>query len=214
MCSCQACHSLSHEAPGLQMGPLYLRAMDAIYSVSPNTLFLVEGCGQTAFPGINWGDGFVTDKSLISQYGLSDANLFFGPLLAKPYLNQVGISPHVYPPSVSYATTVRLPSKCGPFAGHASHPKQRPGSHPLRSSPQRFRMCMAGSRAEVLLLLLLPSCCATNVEGMPVRLVSDSLAWVQNYDGSGLWWRMYNSFGYLNTVGYSGHIFPVVMVRW
>ena len=90
------------------MGPLYLQAMDAIYSVSPNTLFLVEGCGQTSFPGINWGDGFVTDKSLISQYGLSDANLFFGPLLSKPYLNKVGISPHVYPPSVSYATTVRL----------------------------------------------------------------------------------------------------------
>ena len=36
---------------------------------------------------------------------------------------------------------------------------------------------------------------------------------MQNYDGSGLWWRMYYSFGYLNTVGYAGHLFPVVMVR-
>ena len=89
------------------MTPLYLSAMDAIYSVSPNTLFLVEGCGQTAFPGINWGDGFVTDKNLISQYGLSDANQFFGPLLSKPYLNNVGVSPHVYPPSVTFQSTVR-----------------------------------------------------------------------------------------------------------
>ena len=91
------------------MGPLYLAAMDAIHAVSPTTTFLVEGCGQTAFPGMNWGDGFVTDPSLISQYGLSDPRApFFDPLLSKAYLNNVGISPHVYPPSVTFQGTVRL----------------------------------------------------------------------------------------------------------
>ena len=96
-----------------QVAPLYLAAMDAIHAVSPSTTFLVEGTGQTAFPGINWGDGFVTDPALIKQYGLSDANLFFGPLLSKPYLNNVGVSPHVYPPSVTFQNTVRPPPPHG-----------------------------------------------------------------------------------------------------
>ena len=90
----------------LQLSPLYLAAMDAIYAVSPTTIFMVEGTGQQGYPGINWGDGFVTDSALIRQYGLSDPNSFFQTLAAKPYLNNVGISPHVYPPSVTYATTV------------------------------------------------------------------------------------------------------------
>ena len=82
--------------------------MDAVNAI-PNaaqTLFFVEGGGQLGLPGLNWGDGFVTDTSLIRQYGLSDPNSFFRTLLTKPYLNNVGISPHVYPPSVTYATQV------------------------------------------------------------------------------------------------------------
>lgn len=90
----------------LQLSPLYLAAMDAIHAVSPTTVMLVEGTGQQGYPGINWGDGFVTDRSLISRYGLSDANVFFSALQSKPYLDLVGISPHVYPPSVTYATQV------------------------------------------------------------------------------------------------------------
>lgn len=92
----------------VQLGPLYLAVMDAVYAI-PNataTLFFVEGGGQLGLPGLNWGDGFVTDTSLIRQYGLSDPNSFFRTLLTKPYLNNVGISPHVYPPSVTYATQV------------------------------------------------------------------------------------------------------------
>lgn len=83
--------------------------MDAIYAL-PNgkdTLFFIEGTGQIGALGINWGDGFVTDASTIQQYGLSDPNSFFQTLLTKPYLNNVGISPHVYPPSVTFATSVR-----------------------------------------------------------------------------------------------------------
>ena len=91
-----------------QVGPLYLAAMDAMHEVSPDTTYLVEGCGQLGFPGMNWGDGFVTDGALIQQYGLSDPRgTFFDPLRSKPYLNNVGISPHVYPPSVTFQGTVR-----------------------------------------------------------------------------------------------------------
>lgn len=83
---------------------LYLSAMDAIYQVNPNVLFFIEGTGQGGI-GANWGDGFATDPILISQYGLSDPNAFFQALFSKPYLNQVVISPHVYPPSVTYASS-------------------------------------------------------------------------------------------------------------
>ena len=92
----------------MQLGTLYLAAMDAIYA-TPNgadTLFFVEGTGQLGLPGLNWGDGFVTDRTLIGQYGLSDPNSFFQTVLTKPYLNNVGVSPHIYPPSVTYATQV------------------------------------------------------------------------------------------------------------
>ncbi len=65
-------------------------------------LFLVEGCGQGPL-GKNWGDGIATDSQIISSRGLSDPNPFFSALLQKPYLNQIIIGPHVYPPSISQA---------------------------------------------------------------------------------------------------------------
>ena len=43
----------------------------------------------------------------VQDYGLSDAGTFFGALKDKPYLGNVVISPHVYPPSVSFAKAVR-----------------------------------------------------------------------------------------------------------
>lgn len=90
----------------LQMGPLYEKAMDIIYEVSPFTIMMIEGCGQQGYPGLNWGDGFVTDPAYINRYGLSDPNPFLGNLLTKPYLDNVGMTPHVYPPSITFATTV------------------------------------------------------------------------------------------------------------
>ena len=63
--------------------------MDALHALSPSTLFLIEGCGQTKYPGINWGDGFVSEQGLISQYGLSDPGPFFRALAAKNYGDNV-----------------------------------------------------------------------------------------------------------------------------
>ncbi len=83
---------------------LYLSAMDAIHPILPEALLFVEGTGQGGI-GANWGDGFATDHNLITQYGLSDPNPFFQALLQKPYVNQVVISPHVYPPSVTGASS-------------------------------------------------------------------------------------------------------------
>ena len=72
--------------------------------ISPTTLFFVEGGGQLPY-SMCWGDGFVTDPAIIAANGLSDPNLFFTTLLSKPYLNNVVISPHYYPPSISQAKT-------------------------------------------------------------------------------------------------------------
>jgi hypothetical protein len=83
---------------------LYLSVMDAVYPINNEILFFIEGAGQGQI-GCNWGDGFCTDPNLIAQYGLSDPNPFFQQLLTKPYLNQVVISPHVYPPSVTGQTS-------------------------------------------------------------------------------------------------------------
>ncbi|HSW86842.1 MAG TPA: cellulase family glycosylhydrolase [Rhabdochlamydiaceae bacterium] len=83
---------------------LYLSVMDALYPINNQILFFIEGCGQGGI-GCNWGDGFCTDPTLIMQNGLSDPNRFFQTLLTKPYLNQVVISPHVYPPTVTGQST-------------------------------------------------------------------------------------------------------------
>lgn len=82
----------------------YLTAMDAISTVLPNNIYMVEGTGQSGI-NANWGDGFATNKTLISQSGLSDPNGFFTSVLSKPYVNQVVVSPHVYPPTVTNASS-------------------------------------------------------------------------------------------------------------
>jgi len=51
--------------------------------------FLQPGTGQNAF-GLNWGNGFITDRDLIASRGLSDANPFFQELVKKPYADKVG----------------------------------------------------------------------------------------------------------------------------
>ncbi len=91
----------SGQTPALK--DLYLSVMDAIYPINPQALFFIEGTGQGGI-GANWGDGFATDPTLVAQNGLSSAKPFFDTLLSKPYLNQVVISPHVYPPSVTGAS--------------------------------------------------------------------------------------------------------------
>ena len=72
--------------------------------VSPTTLFFVQGSGQSWSGAMCWGDGFITERPKIAATGMSDPNPFFLQLLAKPYLYNVVISPHYYPPSISHST--------------------------------------------------------------------------------------------------------------
>lgn len=81
---------------------LYISVMNAVYPINPEILFFIEGTGQEGI-GANFGDGFATDPNLIN--GMSNPTLFFDTLLTKPYVNHVVISPHIYPPSVTGATS-------------------------------------------------------------------------------------------------------------
>ncbi len=51
------------------------------------------------------GNGYTTDPTIIASTGISDPNPFFRQLLAKPYLNNVVISPHLYGPSITKMRT-------------------------------------------------------------------------------------------------------------
>ena len=51
------------------------------------------------------GDGYFVDPQFIASHGVSDPNRFFQTLLTKPYLGNVVISPHYYPPSISQASS-------------------------------------------------------------------------------------------------------------
>lgn len=95
----------------VQLKTVYISAMDAIYAVSPTTVMLVEGStahtGQ--YTGINWGDGFATTSAYLQRTGYSDPRPFFDVLMTKPYLNNVALTPHMYPPSVTKSGVVSDP---------------------------------------------------------------------------------------------------------
>ncbi len=56
--------------PGITQ--LYLRTMDALWDMTPDAvIFFVEGGGQGNLQGVNWGNGFATDRSLVRSLGLS-----------------------------------------------------------------------------------------------------------------------------------------------
>ena len=88
--------------PGLT--DLYLRALDRLYPACPNCLFVIEGTGQSAAKA-NWGDGFITNKTTIKEFGgkVSDATPFFEAAVAKPWAKQAVLAPHIYCPSSSKA---------------------------------------------------------------------------------------------------------------
>lgn len=80
--------------------PLYDEVMSHIYNIDKSVLFMVEGTGQVAY-NLNWGDGFVTNKEIITSRGIDDASVFFDTIMDKPYVNNVIISPHKYGPSIA-----------------------------------------------------------------------------------------------------------------
>jgi len=80
---------------------LYIKTMDALWPIlgKDGSLFMVEGTGQVAY-GLNWGDGFITDPVAIRKTGIDDAGWFFKRVVAKHYVGNVIVSPHMYGPSI------------------------------------------------------------------------------------------------------------------
>lgn len=94
--------------------------------VSPTTLFFIQGSGQSWNGAMCWGDGFITDRAKISATGMSDPNPFFLQLITKPYVYNVVISPHYYPPSISHASADYTGAALYKWASHLhSHSQQR-----------------------------------------------------------------------------------------
>lgn len=87
---------------GLSMTDNYLAVMDRGYAINPNAIYFIEGTGQLNINS-NWGDGFSTDPAVINNRGGSDPTRFFKTLLTKQYRGNVVLSPHIYPPSVTFA---------------------------------------------------------------------------------------------------------------
>ncbi|KAL0048267.1 hypothetical protein WJX82_011434 [Trebouxia sp. C0006] len=92
-------------------GALLLDLMDALYPIIPGSLYFVEGVDQECSggaPSSNWGDGFASQPAVLALFPTCDISdpgpVFFDPLLTRPYLSQVVISPHVYGPSISLTT--------------------------------------------------------------------------------------------------------------
>ena len=77
--------------------------LQAILRIDSSAFFMIEGTGQASrFPGMAWGNGFVTNASLIQHYNLSDPTAFFDNLLEVPeLLNRTIIASHVYGPNVT-----------------------------------------------------------------------------------------------------------------
>ena len=98
----------------------------AILDIDPNAYFLLSGTGQAGrYPGMSWGNGFVTDLNAIKRYNLSDPFFFFRDLSQAPrVLQRTILSPHVLAPG----TTVRNP-RCIVAASNADAGRCLEGSY-------------------------------------------------------------------------------------
>ncbi|KAI8470545.1 MAG: glycoside hydrolase superfamily [Monoraphidium minutum] len=83
-------------------------ATAAIRSVDASVIVAANGMGQDgaggcagAYPGFNWGDGFVTDAAAIQQYRLSDPSFLFKYPSSDVSARQRLLAPHPYPTSIT-----------------------------------------------------------------------------------------------------------------
>ena len=97
------CSKRNANKPMLTAHTLMCHCLQAILRIDSSAIFMVEGTGQAnRFPGMAWGNGFVTNASLIQRYNLSDPTAFFDNLLEVPeLLNRTILAPHVYGPNVT-----------------------------------------------------------------------------------------------------------------
>ena len=74
------------------LADLYIDTMTALDAIDKRAIYFIDGTGQASYVTA-WGDGFVTNKGIISQNGLSDPTPFFDRLSTMPFLDRVRHSP-------------------------------------------------------------------------------------------------------------------------
>jgi hypothetical protein len=161
------------------MTKYYVDAMDAIYSVHPTALMLVEGCGQLGTVAMNWGDGYATDAAIVKAGGVDDARPFFETIMTKPYANNVVISPHIYPPSISTHTEPDVVLAPGARCVVARNRAKFQVAHPNGIDPVAELACVLDNGGDSIRLF--------DPTGMLVEAVTydDVAPWPATADGGG-----------------------------
>ena len=126
----------------------------AVLTINPGAFFLLSGTGQAnKYPGMAWGNGFITDAPTIEQYNLSDPNAFFSNILAVPELsNRMLLSVHVYGPSVTVrrwdSNPLSAQAACGICRSGATCSSQPLASSIHAMAQRKHHMSVAGSFAD------------------------------------------------------------------
>lgn len=102
--------SPSQDPKGLVYAPsrpslnaLYSAALDALFPICEECIFLLEGGGQSSVGGVHWGNGFISDEGFAAKMNLQTPNAFFDAAIEAPWLRQLALAPHIYCPRVSGA---------------------------------------------------------------------------------------------------------------
>lgn len=84
------------------------RAVGAIRAVDSSALISYNGMGQDGsggcagtYPGMNWGDGFITDVATLAAYNLSDPSFLMNYSASDESARQRLLAPHTYPVSIT-----------------------------------------------------------------------------------------------------------------
>eukprot|EP00878_Enallax_costatus_P033161 GHUV01036555.1.p1 GENE.GHUV01036555.1~~GHUV01036555.1.p1 ORF type:complete len:425 (+),score=93.87 GHUV01036555.1:481-1755(+) len=116
------CHGVNGTrvcAPILQTFGL---AAAAIWKADPNVPIFINGLGQdnstkwdqcgNYYPGMHWGDGFITNQKMIEQYDISDPSDIFTTAFTQRFgifrvergeaqMPRIVLSPHIYPGTIT-----------------------------------------------------------------------------------------------------------------
>lgn len=160
--------------------------MDRIAMVSPgDALFLVSGTDQTKF-GLNWGNGFVTDPSVIRDYQIGGERSRCAPARlhalpgtrAPPRCNESLAACDVVPAAEQDRAVLR----------HFLTPAAAPPSSCARADPNPFFRQLV-ERPYASRVAISPHAYPPSITGA-------------TYLGRTLWSQLATSFGYLQTRGY------------
>ncbi|WIA11531.1 hypothetical protein OEZ85_011642 [Tetradesmus obliquus] len=117
-----SCHEVNGTNACAPILHSYGLAAAAIWQSDPDVAIFINGLGQdnstkydqcgNPYPGMHWGDGFITNKAAIQKYGLSDPSDMFTTAFTQKFgfvrvehgesqMSRLVLSPHIYPGTVT-----------------------------------------------------------------------------------------------------------------